>query len=143
MIEEVSRTSKPVPNADDVSGPFFEGARRQVLMIQQCTSCSTAQVPGRYVCDECLSDELEWIEASGRGTVFTFVIVHQKYHPAFLDEIPYNVALIELEEGPRLTSNIVGIPNEAIYVGMPVQVTFEDGSGSVPLPKFRAVFNER
>lgn len=135
MPDEQPRESRPLPQVDDLSRPFFEGARRGVLRIQHCPGCGAYQMPGRLACDECMSGELEWVEASGRGTVFSFVVMHQQYHPAF--EPPYNVALVELEEGPRLVTSIVGIANDDIRVRMPVEVEFEDVSEEVSMPRFR------
>ena len=130
-------SSKPVPQPDEASLPFFEGARRGVLMIQRCTRCNAYLAPGSYICTECLSDALEWAPASGRGTLHTFGIMHQRYHPGFVDEIPYNIAVVELDEGPRLSTNIVGVANEELRVGMPVVATFEQVDEEVALPKFR------
>jgi uncharacterized OB-fold protein len=137
MSEQREAPSRPLPQPDEISRPFFEGARRHVLMIQRCTNCGTDQLPGRFVCDECFAKDPEWVEASGHGTVFTFVVVHQPYHPAFSEEIPYNVAVVELEEGPRLVSTIVGVDNEDIHVGMQVEVEFEDVTEEISLPRFR------
>jgi uncharacterized OB-fold protein len=139
MTQSVERVTKPVPRPDDASRPFFEGAARHALMIQRCSACRTYLAPGSLACDECLaaSDALEWVEASGRGTLFSFAIMHRAYHPAFADEIPYNVALVELDEGPRLPSNVVGVANEALRVGMLLEVTFEEVGEGVTLPKFR------
>lgn len=126
---------RPLPRPDERSRPFFDGARLGKLRIQHCPACGTSQLPGRFACDECLSEELEWAEASGRGSVFTFTIVHQKYHPAFTP--PYNVAVVQLEEGPRLLTSIVGVENEDIRAGMEVEVEFEAASDEVSLPRFR------
>jgi uncharacterized OB-fold protein len=128
---------KPIPESDEEWQPFFDGARRGVLMIQQCTQCSTSLAPGTILCIECLSESLRWVQASGRGTLFTFGVMHQTYHPGFSREVPYNVAVVELEEGPRLNTNIVDVANEDLTVGMPVEVTFEAVSDKVSLPKFR------
>lgn len=137
MTQSVEAPRKPVPQPDEASLPFFEGSRRGVLMIQRCTRCRAYLVPGSYICTECLGGTLEWAPASGRGTLFTFGIMHQRYHPGFADELPYNIAVVELEEGPRLNTNIVGVPNEELRVGMPVVVTFEQVDEQVALPKFR------
>ena len=128
---------KPVPESDEEWQPFFDGARRGALMIQQCTQCSTSLAPGTPLCTECLSESPQWVQATGRGTLFTFGIMHQTYHPGFLREAPYNVAVVELEEGPRLNTNIVDVANEDLEVGMPLEVTFEAVSDEVSLPKFR------
>ncbi|MDX6380358.1 MAG: uncharacterized protein QOI57_1382 [Rubrobacteraceae bacterium] len=141
MSEQLESTGRPLPQPDDVSRPFFEGARRHVLMIQRCSNCGTYQLPGRFSCDECLAKDPEWVEASGRGTIFTFTVVHQRYHPAFADKIPYNVAVVELDEEPRLITNITGIDNDDIHVGMQVEVMFEDVTGEISLPQFRPAGN--
>jgi uncharacterized OB-fold protein len=130
--------SKPIPQPDDASREFFEGAKRGELMLSRCNACSAWLHPAAPVCTECLGEDLGWERASGRGVVFTFGVMHQFYHPGFTDELPYNVAVVELEEGPRVQTNLVGVVNEAIRVGMPVQVTFEEQGEGVVLPKFRA-----
>ncbi|MGI8550342.1 MAG: Zn-ribbon domain-containing OB-fold protein [Dehalococcoidia bacterium] len=134
--EQASR--KPIPQPDDASRPFFDGARRGVLMIERCLECQVYLAPGSFVCSECLGDRLEWVQASGRGTLFTFAIMHQRYHPGFAAELPYNIAVVELEEGPRLNTSIVGVRNEDLRVGIPLLVTFEQLSAEVSLPKFRS-----
>ena len=129
---------KPLPLPDEASQPFFDGAMKGALMIMRCTDCGTARIPSRAHCDNCLSDRFEWEQASGRGKVHTFGVMHQKYHPAFFPELPYNLAVVELDEGPRLSTNIVNVKNEDIRVGMPVVVDFERYD-DVALPKFRPV----
>ena len=133
MTQE-STIPRPLPEADDASKPFFDGAMAGRLMLMKCNACGAIRLPSRQHCDRCLSPDSSWIEASGRGTVRTFGVMHQRYHPAF--ELPYNVTIVELEEGPRITTNIVGIPNDQIRVGMPVVVDWERHS-DVALPKFR------
>lgn len=137
MTQSVEAPRKPVPQPDDASRAFFDGARRGVLMIQQCGDCQTWLAPGSMFCWSCLSDVVEWAQASGRGTLFTFAVMHQKYHPAFFDDLPYNIAVVELEEGPRLNTTIIGIPNDQLRVGMAVVASFEDVGEGVSLPKFR------
>lgn len=126
---------RPLPEPTELSRPFFEGARRGALMIQRCAECGTFQLPGRFACDECLAPNPEWVEASGHATVFTYTIVHQKYHPAF--EVPYNVVVVELEEGPRLVSSLVGVEDADIRAGMEVEVLFEAINEEISLPRFR------
>jgi uncharacterized protein len=136
MPETATAPQKPIPVADEASEPFFQGAMEGRLMIMRCTSCGTARIPSRTHCDNCLSPDFTWEQASGRGKVHTFAIMHQKYHPAFFDELPYNLAMVELDEGPRLSTNIVGAKNADIRVGMSVVVDFEKYD-DVALPKFR------
>jgi uncharacterized OB-fold protein len=127
---------KPLPEADETSKPFWDAAMEGRLLLMRCSECRTWRLPSRQHCDACLSDQFTWEQASGRGTVRTFGVMHQKYHPAWAAEAPYNVTIVELEEGPRLPTNIVGVSNEAIQVGMPVMVEFERHE-DVALPKFR------
>lgn len=129
--------SRPLPEPDERSLPFFEAARRRELGIQRCANCRTFQPPGRVACDECLCGELDWTPASGRGKIFSYVVVHQEYHPAFSQSLPYNVAVVELEEGPRLTTKITGVANEELEAGADVEVDFEDVNGGITLPHFR------
>jgi uncharacterized protein len=135
-MTEQQTMSKPLPEPDDASRPFFEGGQRGVLMLMRCSECHAFRLPSRRHCDRCLSDHFTWEAASGRGTVRTFAVMHQQYHPGFAAELPYNVATVELEEGPRLPTNLVGITNNDIQVGMPVIVDWEQYS-DVALPKFR------
>jgi uncharacterized OB-fold protein len=128
--------SKPVPSVTPEMRPFFEGARRHELMIQKCTGCGAFRFPPRERCAECLSSESTWEKASGNGEIFSYNVMHQIYHPGFATEVPYAVVLVQLEEGPRLTSNLVGVSPHEIRIGMPVRVVFEDVADDVTLPKF-------
>jgi uncharacterized OB-fold protein len=136
MTQRVDAPRKPIPQPDDPSRPFFDGAQRGELMIQHCTTCDAYLAPGSRACTECLSEALAWVVASGKATLFTFAIMHQRYHPAFFDDLPYNLAVVELEEGPRLNTNVVGIANAELQVGLPLMVTFEEAGDGVVLPKF-------
>ncbi len=127
---------KPLPLIDEDSRPYWEGAKRHELMLKRCTRCGR-HFHLEYACWDCAESTLEWVRASGRGTVYTFNIFHQAYHPGFKDELPYNTAVIELAEGPLLISNIVGCPDEAIRIGLPGEVVFDDVPPEVPLPRFR------
>ncbi|MGE0598442.1 MAG: Zn-ribbon domain-containing OB-fold protein [Dehalococcoidia bacterium] len=133
MSEEFPR---PLPEADETSRPFWDGAMDGRLMLMRCADCHQWRLPSRQHCDNCLSDEFTWEQASGKGTVRTFGVMHQKYHPGWAAIAPYNVTIVELEEGPRLPTNIVGTSNDNIRVGMPVIVEFEQHE-DVALPKFR------
>lgn len=137
MTQQREQPSKPAPTPDETSQQFFDGAQRGVLMIRRCNACSANLHPAIETCTECLGDDLSWVEASGKGTLHTFGIMHQNYHPAFTDELPYNVSVVELEEGPRLNTNVVGASNDELEVGMALEVTFEQFAEGVSLPKFR------
>ncbi len=129
--------AKPAPTPDAESQPFFDGASRGVLMIRHCNTCQANLHPATEFCPECLGDDLSWAEASGKGTLHTFGLMHQNYHPAFTAELPYNVSVVELEEGPRLNTNVVGIDDDKLEVGMALEVVFEQFEGGVKLPKFQ------
>ena len=132
-------SGRPIPTPDAASQAFFDGAKEGKLLLRYCPNCSRWLAPASDACDECFSDQLEWKQASGNGEIYTFGIMHQVLHPGFKDEVPYNVVQVELAEGPRIMSNIVGTPNDQIKVGMKVQVYFDKLSDEVTVPKFKAV----
>ena len=129
--------AKPLPRPNRLSQPFWDGARRHELLLQKCSACGHVWFPPSARCPGCLSAAYAWSQASGRGKVWSWIVMWQRYFPAFEEDIPYNVAYVELEEGPRLMTNLVGVENEAIYCEMPVEVVFEDATPEISLPKFR------
>ena len=113
---------------------FWDAVREHRLLIQRCTGCGALRHPPRPMCPQCHALAWDTVEASGRGTVFSFVMPQ---HPQFpFMEYPYIVALVELEEGTRLVTNIVGTVPEEVDIGMPVQLIFEEFDGGVVLPQF-------
>lgn len=130
---------RPIPTVTPLLEPFFKAAKEHQLVTQQCKDCGTwVQVSLQTdQCPDCWSRNLEWKTLSGKGKVFTYNVFHQPYHPGFRDEVPYNTAVIELDEGVKFLSNIVGCANEEIKVDMPVEVCFEDVNAEVSLPKFK------
>ena len=136
MSEPTTATRPPV-TPDARSQPFFDACARGQLLIRRCTRCESWSAPADPFCSVCGDGQLEWAEASGRGVVHTFGVVHHISHPAFKDEGPYNVVVIELEEGPRINSRIVGCANDQITVGMPVAVTFLTTDTGVAVPAFK------
>ena len=133
----MSAYTKPLPQITPEMRPFWEAARRHELVVQRCRGCGTPRFPARDICSRCLSREAEWAPVSGRGTVFSWAVMHQVYHPGFADEVPYAVIVVELEEGARVLSNLVECPVGDITPGMPVEAVFEDVTPEVTLPKFR------
>lgn len=129
--------SKPVPRLTPDNRPFWDGCREHRIMLPTCRHCNQPHWPPGPVCPFCFSDELYWKQASGCGIVSSWVIVHKAWLPAFEADLPYNAVQVELEEGVRLTSNIVGVTNDAIQVGMTVQAVFDDVTPEVTLPRFR------
>jgi uncharacterized OB-fold protein len=128
---------KPLPRVTADNRPFWEATKRHQLRLQRCGACRRFRYPPAPVCPSCLSEDAEWTRVSGRGTVTTFIVMHKVYFESFAGDVPYNVVQVELEEGPRLTANLVDIRNEQITVGMPVQVVFDDVTPEITLPRFR------
>ena len=133
----MSAYAKPLPQVTPEMKPFWDAARRHELVVQRCAGCGTHRFPARDICSRCLSREAAWTPVSGRGTVFSWAIMHQVYHPGFAADVPYAVVVIELEESARLVSNLVDCPPADIRAGMPVEVVFDDVAPDVTLPKFR------
>jgi uncharacterized OB-fold protein len=128
---------KPLPRPTEDSAPYWEAARLGELRMQRCGDCGHVRFPPSILCARCLSDKSDWIRLSGRGKVFSWIVIHQSQHPAFNPDAPYNVAIVELEEGPRLHTNLVDVDNAEIHIDMPVEVVFDKVNDEVTLPKFR------
>ncbi len=133
----MSDYKKPLPRPNAVSKPFWEAAKQHELQIQRCNSCGAYVFYPREACAECLSSDLSWVKVSGKGTVYSYTIAHIPTHPAFAEDVPYVIAIIELDEGPYITTNIVGCKLEAVKIDMPVEVIFEDVTPEITLIKFR------
>lgn len=132
-----AKMPRPRPSTNLDNQFFFDGAKDGKLLIQTCSSCGALRHPPGPMCPRCQSLEWETVEASGKGTVYSFVTNHYPQVPAF--DYPLNVALIELEEGVRLISNVVGIPAEDVEIGMAVEVEFTAFDDELTLPQFRPV----
>jgi len=130
---------KPLPRIDEESRGYWEALARHELYFQRCCDCGTKRFPPRAVCPACLSSATEWVRASGRGTVHTFTVTHQNQAAGFREELPYVLAVVELAEGPRMMTNIVGCVPDAVRIGTAVEVVFEDVTPEITLAKFRPV----
>ena len=128
---------RPAPIVDESSKPFFDAAADAVLLLQRCDVCKTYLWALREICTECLSTDLSWVPSTGEGLVHSFVIMHRLFHPAFQEDVPYNLTVVQLDEGPRVTSIIKGIENDQIQVGMRVSANWHDVNGT-PLLHFEA-----
>ncbi len=128
---------KPLPTPGPVSQPFFDAVRRHKLLIMRCRSCGAPRLSEHVHCPECWSDDYQWVEASGRGKMYSFVVMHQMLHPGFAQDIPYNVALVDLDEGPRILSNVVGCSNEELAVNMRIEAVFDDVTDNATLLRFQ------
>jgi hypothetical protein len=123
--------------ADDDTRPFWEGCRKHRLLFQKCQACGHVRWPPSIACPSCYSGNTEWITASGKGKVYTFAVFHKAVDPAFEDRVPYVAAVVELIEGPRMLTNVVGCEQSKISCDMSVEIVWEDVTDMVSLPNFR------
>ena len=130
---------KPVPVPSVESKPYWEALKQHRLEMQRCEDCTNVWFPPSTMCPNCLSTNFRWTPMSGRGTVFSYVVYHRVYHPEFAAEAPYAVAVIALEEGPRMISNVIGVAPSEMVCDMPVEVVFDDITETATIPKFRPV----
>jgi uncharacterized OB-fold protein len=130
--------TRPLPEPDDVSTFFWEGAKEGRLRLQRCSACGRFQYPPDVVCVHCQSSELVPTDVSGQGSLYSYTVVERPFHAGFVNALPYVVGLVELVEqkGVKMLTNIVEAPREDLMIGMPLEVTFES-RGSVVLPQFR------
>jgi uncharacterized OB-fold protein len=134
---------KPLPRIDEESRGYWEALARHELYFQRCRGCGTKRFPPRAVCPVCLSSDTEWVRASGRGTVYSFTVTNQNQAPGFRESLPYVLAVVELEEGPRLMTNIVGCAPDDVRIGMPVEIEYDDVTAEVTLAKFKPAAADR
>ena len=135
-------TGKPRPDVNDAAtAPYWEAATRHELILPRCDACDRLFFPPRRHCPACWSDEISWRMMGGRGTVWTFTEVHVAfYDDTWAADVPYVVAVVELDEGPRLLANIVEPDMATLAIGDRVEAVFEDRSEGVTLPVFRVVY---
>ena len=129
--------AKPLPRIDQESKGFWEACQRHELYVQRCGGCGMTRYYPRALCPRCLGDDTQWVLSSGKGTVYTYTVTHQNQAPGFRDSLPYVLAYVELTEGVRLLTNIVGCDPAAVKIGMSVEVVFEDVTPETTLPKFK------
>ena len=129
----------PLPTKQPESDFYWEKAKAHELWLRHCNACGETYFYPRNICPKCYSADVTWVKASGKGTLHAYAIAERGPTPAFRDAVPYVAALVDLAEGPRVPTNLVGVEmDEAhIKIGMPVEVTFEDVTDEVTLPKFR------
>lgn len=130
---------KPLPDVTDGSQPFWDACRRHELVIQQCDSCAHRRWPIGPACTRCLSPSATWVSTPGTGRVWSWITYHQAFNPAFAADVPYNVALIRMDAGHTMISNLVGIANDDIRIGQQVEVVFDDVTGEISIPRFQPV----
>ena len=125
----------PLPRPTKLSKPHWDGCREGVLRVQRCADCGEHVFIPKPVCGKCLGANLDWVDSSGRGTLYSHSTVHRPQQPSF--RVPYTVVVVELEEGWHMLSNLVGTPPEDVEIGTPLEVCFERRSDEITLPLFR------
>lgn len=131
--------AKPLPKSDPVTAPFWDSVHRGQIEVQRCDDCAEYVFYPRAICPSCSSRKLTWTPVSGRGQIYSLTIVHRPTNNAFKADAPYVVALVELDEGCRMMSNIVEVRADPAHVkiGMPVEIVYDRVTEDVTLPKFR------
>jgi uncharacterized protein len=125
-----------VPKPDVLTQPYWDGAREGKLLLQTCRQCGHVWHPPLPICPECHANNYEWRPSAGSGTVYSCTIVHHVAHVASQGRTPYLVALVTLDEGPRLVANILNCAMDDVRIGMPVVLTFQDILPGITLPQF-------
>lgn len=133
----MENTLKPVPTVNSCAKPFWKAAREGKLIIQKCDDCGARIFYPRFFCTECSSDKLGWIQSSGNGTVYSYTVVESNCPSAFMGDIPYVVAVVRLDEGVQMLSNIIGCNPSDVKCDMKVAVVFEKLNDQFTLPKFK------
>ena len=138
MTQE-KRYLKALPVADPETQEFWDGCKRHKLLIQRCKGCSGFYFWPRNICPHCHSHDVESVETSGKGKVHTFSVVRQNTMPGWRDELPYIVAIVEIDDagGTQMMTNLVDCDPDQVKIGMPVEAAFDDVTPEVTLPKFK------
>ena len=131
------KTGRYLPVLYPEEKPYWDGAKARRLMLQKCSDCGNVWYPIGPACPACFSMKFEWSRMSGRGVVHNYVVYHKAWTPWFEKRVPYAVVQVELEEGPRLTTNLLECPVTDVKIGMPVEVTYEDITEEITLVQFK------
>ena len=137
----MSKYEKPLPTILPESVAYWKGCKRHELLLQRCRICGNYQFPHRTICSHCdsLTSNLEVVKASGKGTVYTYSAVYHPLSAAFGPDVPYIVVIIDLDEGPRMMSNMMDCDPGEVKIGMRVEVVFHDVTEEISLPKFKPI----
>ncbi len=131
--------NKPLPKLNPDVKPFWDGCKNHELRFQKCQACGHVLWPPSIICPKCYTREIQWIIAGGHGIIYTYAVYHIAYHIGFANDLPYVVAIVELDEGPHLLTNIIDCNPQEIRCGMDVTVAWDDVTPEITLPKFRPV----
>ena len=130
---------RPLPQATDITAPYWQAAQQERLVLQHCRQCQNWQFFPRSFCCHCGSEAVVWKASTGQGKIYTFTINRRATHAFFKERLPYAVAMVELDEGPRMMANIIDSDLKRLVIGARVQVCFERASEEITLPQFRLV----
>jgi len=137
----MSEYNKPLPGMDGLTKEFYDFCKAEALHFQKCSSCGTFRHVPREMCAQCNSFEWQWAKSTGRGTIYSWVVINRALHPAFHDPnpeaVPMAPVVVEMEEGVRLLANMVDCPPDQLTMDMPVEVVYEAVTDEVTLPRFR------
>ena len=128
---------KPLPSITGETRRFWEACNKGELLIQRCNHCEEYQHYPRGICSNCWTQDIEWVKSSGKGTVWSYTITYQNRTPGFAEEVPYVLALVELEEGVKMFTNIHDCDPRDVTIGMPVEVVFDRATDRISVPFFR------
>ena len=129
--------NKPIPVPSAESQAYWDGLRDRKLLMPRCDACGKYWFPPSLLCPHCNATNWTWTSTSGRGRIFSYVVYHRIYHPGFAEEVPYAVAVIELDEGPRMVSNVIGIAPDKLACDLRVEVVYQPITDTITLPKFK------
>ena len=129
--------TKPIPRGDLLHGEFWEFCRAHELRFQRCADCRAWRHMPRESCEKCSSFNWSWERSSGKGSLFSWTIIHRALHPGYAEELPYAAVIVEMEEGVRLVTRLVDIPHDALELGLSLEVEFEDVADGITLHAFR------
>jgi uncharacterized OB-fold protein len=128
--------TKPAPHPSDTTQPYWDGTAQGKLRIQHCAACGKPRHYPRYICDACHSFDVEWKDASGHGTVHSWMVAHHPFHAAFKEELPYTLVVVDLAEGVRALGRFSVADGAGLRLGLKVRLSFQEGGGGYRLPLF-------
>lgn len=131
-----TRPDRPLPHPSDLTRPYWEGTAQGRLLLQTCAGCGKPRHYPRWICDTCHSFDATWTEASGRGRVHSWTVAHHAFHPAFADDLPYTLVVVDLKEGVRALGRYAEPTGAGLRVGLPVRAAMQPAGGGVALPVF-------
>lgn len=127
---------KPLPTIDPLVKPYWDHAKQHRLSVQRCNACGDMHFPPSPVCPKCLSDDQGWQVVSGKASLVSWGRFHRAYWAGYKDDLPYDVCVVRLEEGPMIVSNFAGAIPEGLHLGMPLRAVFDDVTDAVSLVRF-------